>query len=35
MFNCLKFTNIYAYLNFWKLSDDIEYFILRLNQLSF
>ena len=34
MFNCLKFIDIYVYLNFWKLSDDIGYFIHRFNQLN-
>ena len=34
MFYCLKFTDIYEYLDFLKLSDDIGYFIYRFNQLN-
>ena len=30
MFNYLKFIDINVYLDFWKLSDDIGYFIHRL-----
>ena len=31
----LRFNSIYVYTNFWKLLDDIVYFIRRFNQFKF